>query len=93
MKYIEMTTEEAIEVLKKSKGKKVLVTIQDLENNNEDIVFCPKLKEECENMILEAKTISSACDDFVKKLDLFTEKQKDLMNIQAHGFQQTILIR
>lgn len=93
MKYVEMTTDEAIEVLKKSKGKKVLVAIQDLENNDEEIIFYPKLKEDCESMIEEAKTISSACDDFVKKLDLFTEKQKDLMNIQPHGFLKTILLR
>lgn len=38
MRYVEMTTDEAIEVLKKSKGKKVLVAIQDL-NNDEPVFF------------------------------------------------------
>ena len=92
MNYVEMTTEEAIEVLRNSKGKKVLVAIQDLESN-EDAVFCQKLKSECETMIKEAKTVSSICDDFVKKLDLFTEKQRDLFNIKPHGFQKTILLK
>ena len=43
-------------------------------------------------MIKEAQTVSSMCDDFVKKLDVFSEKQKDLMNIEPHGFQKTILL-
>lgn len=93
MKYVEMTTDEAIEVLRKSKGKKVLVAIQDLENDNEDVVFYRKLKSDCEIMIKEAQTVSSMCDDFVKKLDVFTKKQKDLMNIEPHGIQKTILLR
>lgn len=91
MKYVEMTTDEAIDVLRKSKGKKVLVAIQDLESE-EDAIFCQKLKSDCEEMIREAETISSMCDDFVKKLDVFTVKQ-NLMNIQPHGLQKTILIR
>ena len=93
MKYVEMTTDEAIDVLRKSKGKKVLVAIQDLENDNEDVIFYQKLKSDCEIMIKEAQTVSSMCDDFVKKLDVFTEKQKDLMNIEPHGIQKTILLR
>lgn len=91
MNYIiEMTTEEAIEVLKESKGKRVLVAIKDLEND-EDAVFYQKLKTDCEIMIKEAKTISSMCDDFVKNVNLFTEKQKDLA--KPHGMQKTILLR
>lgn len=92
MNYVEMTTDEAIEVLRKSKGKKVLVAIKDLEND-EDAVFYQKLKSDCEIMIREAQTISSMCDDFVKKLDVFSEKQKDLFNIKSHGRQQTILLK
>lgn len=91
MKYVEMTTDEAIDVLRKSKGKKVLVAIQDLESE-EDVIFCQKLKSDCEAMIRDAETISSICDDFVKKLDVFTVKQ-NLMNIQPYGLQKTILIR
>ena len=92
MKYVEMTTDEAIEVLRKSKGKKVLVAIKDLEND-EDAIFYQKLKSDCEIMIKEAQTISSMCDDFVKKLDVFSEKQKDLLDIKPYGTQQTILLK
>lgn len=91
MNYVEMTTDEAIEMLRKSKGKKVLVAIQDLESDT-DVVFYQKLKSDCEIMIQEAKTVSSMCDDFVKKLDVFSEMQKDLMNIRPHGIRNTILI-
>ena len=92
MNYVEMTVEEAIEVLRKSKGKKVLVAIKDLERD-EDAIFYQKLKSDCEAMIQEAKTVSSACDDLVKQLDIFTEKQLDLFNLKPHGFQKTILLK
>lgn len=92
MKYVEMTTDEAIEVLKNSKGKKVLVAIQDLEKD-EPAIFCPKLKTECFSLFENAETTISACDDFVKQLRLFTEKQRDIMNIEPHGIQKTILIK
>lgn len=92
MRYIEMTIDEAIDVLKKSKGKKVLVAIQDLEKD-EPALFSPKLKSDCLIMIEQAKTISSVCDDFVEQLRLFTEKQLDLRNIRPEGLQQTILLK
>lgn len=94
MSYVikEMTKEEAIKMLKKAKGKTVLVAIQDLEHNK----FGPfrlNHKTECESMITEAKTIFSNHDDFVKMLNLFTEQQKDLMNITPHGFRKIILLK
>lgn len=92
MRYVEMSTEEAIEMLKKSKGKKVLVAVQDL-NNEEPALFYPQTKSDCLLMIKEAETISSACDDFVKQLRLFSEKQRDLMNIVPEGQQRTILLK
>lgn len=91
MNYVEMTTEEAIEILRKSKGKKVLVAIKDLENDNDAILY-QKLKSDCEVIIQEAQTISSICDDFVRKLDVFTEKQKDILNIKPYGLRKTILL-
>lgn len=91
MNYVEMTTEEAIELLKKSKGKKVLVAIKDLENDD-DAVFYQKFKSDCESMIKEAQTVASACDDFVKQLDLFTAKQKNLFELTPHGCKKTILL-
>lgn len=92
MKYVEMTTDEAIEVLKNSKGKKVLVAIQDLEKD-EVVMFCSRLKTECFSLFENVETTISVCDDFIKQLRLFTEYQKDIMNIEPHGIQKTILIR
>ena len=92
MKYIEMTVDEAIEILQNSKGKKVMVAIRDLEHD-EPTLFCPRLKTECETMIYEAETIASACDEFVKQLRLYTEKQKDIVNIRNVGYQQIILFK
>lgn len=92
MRYVEMSTEEAIEVLKKSKGKKVLVAVQDLEND-EPALFYPRAKTDCMLMIKEAETIASACDDFVKQLKLFSEKQRDLINVMPKGSEKTILFR
>ena len=87
-----VTTEEAIKLLQNAKGKKVLVAIKDLESD-EPALFCQKLKKECEQMIVEARTISSACDDFVKSLSLFSEKQLDLMNLENIGCEKIILLR
>lgn len=92
MRYIEMTTNEAIKMLKKSKGKKVLVAIQDLKAD-EAVFFYPRAKSDCLVMIEEAETIASACDDFVKQLRLFSEKQRDLVNIIPEGIQETILLK
>lgn len=87
-----MSTDEAIEMLKKSKGKKVLVAVHDLKME-EPALFYPKTKSDCLLMIKEAETIASACDDFVKQLKLFSEKQRDLMNIIPEGYQRTILLK
>ena len=92
MQYVEMTTEEAIEMLKKSKGKKVLVAVQDLKME-EPALFYPKAKSDCLLMIREAETIASACDDFVRQLRLFSEKQRDLINVIPEGLQKTILLK
>lgn len=92
MKYMEMTVDEAIEELQKSKGKRVMVAIQDLEHD-EPTLFFPRLKAECETMIYNAETIASACDEFVKQLRLYTEKQKNIVNIRNVGYQQIILLK
>lgn len=92
MYYVEMSTDEAIEMLRKSKGKKVLVAVQDLKMD-EPALFYPKTKADCLLMIKEAETIASACDDLVRQLKLFSEKQRDLMNVLPEGFQRTILLK
>lgn len=93
MKVIELTSEEAIHVLKNSKGKRVLVAIQDLEAEEEICSFLPIRKNDCEGMIRDAETLISATSDFVKQLRLFTEKQNDLENIRAVGYQKIILLK
>lgn len=89
MRYVEMTIEDAVKHC--NKNKKVLVAIQDLEDDNADIVFVPKRKNEYAKIFEDVKTVASLCDDFVKQLRLFTEKQ-DIKNIQPYGVQKTVLL-
>lgn len=88
--YVEMTIEEAMKHC--NKNKKVLVAIQDLEDDNADIVFVPKRKNEYADIFEDVKTVASLCDDFVKQLRLFTEKQ-DIRNIRPYGIQRTVLFK
>lgn len=88
--YIEMTLEEAERYLKKSKNKKVLVAVQNLE---EDSVqeFLPKPKADCLDLIRKAKTLAQCCDDVVNSLNAFSKKQ-NLKKIKREGSLTTILI-
>ena len=88
--YVEMTIDEAIK--RCNKNARVLVSIQDLEQENVDILFIKKEKKDYNKMFEDVKTVASACDDFVKQLKLFTEKQ-DIHNIKPKGIQKIILLR
>ena len=90
MRYVEMTIEEAMK--RCNKNKKVLVAIQDLEDDNVDTVFVQKERSEYQSMFDDVKTVASACDDFVKQLRLFTEKQ-NIFNIEPRGIQKIILLK
>ena len=90
MRYIEMTIEEAMK--RCNKNKKVLVAVQDLEDDNVDIVFVQKERNEYQTIFEDVKTVASACDDFVKQLRLFTEKQ-NIYNIEPRGVQKIILLK
>ena len=90
MKYVEMTIEEAMK--RYNKNKKVLVAVQDLEDDNVDIAFVQKGRNEYQTIFEDVKTVASACDDFVKQLRLFTEKQ-NICNIEPRGFQKIILLK
>ena len=79
MKYVEVSIEEAMKRCKKN--AKVLVAEQDLEDDNVDVVFIQKGRNEYQSMFEDVKTVASACDDFVKQLRLFTEKQ-NIYNIE-----------
>jgi predicted patatin/cPLA2 family phospholipase len=89
--YAEMTVEEAMK--KCGRNARVLVAVQNLENNNEDdIIFTKKKREEYNELFENIKTVASIYDDFVKQLNLFTEKQ-DIYDIKPKGIQKIILLK
>ena len=90
MRYVEMTIEEAMK--RCNKNKKVLVAVQDLEDDNVDIAFIQKGRNEYQTIFEDVKTVASACDDFVKQLRLFTEKQ-NIYNVEPRGVQKIILLK
>lgn len=90
MRYVEMTIEEAMK--RCNKHDKVLVAIQDLKDEDVDIAFLPKRRSEYDAIFEDVKTVASACDDFVKQLRLFTEKQ-NIYNIEPRGLQKIILLK
>lgn len=90
MRYIEMTVEEAMKVCKKN--DKVLVAIQNLEEDDCDTIFVPKRRNEYKELFNDVKTATSICDDFINQLRLFTEKQA-IPNIQPKGVQKIVLIK
>lgn len=90
MRYIEMTVEEAMR--KCNKNTKVLVAVQNLEEDDIDVIFIPKRREEYGKVFEDIKTAASFNDDFVEQLKLFTEIQ-DIYNIRQKGFQKTVLLR
>ena len=90
MRYVEMTIEEAMK--RCNKNDKVLVAVQDLEDDNADVVFVQKERSEYQSVFEDVQTVASACDDFVKQLRLFTEKQ-NIYNIEPRGRQKIILLK
>lgn len=90
MKYIEMSIEEAITRCKKN--TKILVAVQDLSDESVDIIFVQRKGSDCNDVFEDVKTVASLCNDFVKQLELFTEKQ-DIRNIKPYGLQRTVLLK
>ncbi len=89
MRYIEMTVEEAMKYCNKT--DKVLVAIQNLEKKDTDVIFIQKRRNDYRDIFRDAKTISSMCDNLIKELNVFTEKQ-DLANIQPKGLHKIVLL-
>ena len=89
MKYVEMTIEEAMKCC--NKNAKVLVAVQNLEDDDCNIIFVKKKKDEYDMLFNDVKTVASSCDDFVKQLKCFTEKQ-NIYNIKPNGFEKIILL-
>ena len=88
--YVEMTVEEAKKRCKKK--PKVLVAVQDLEDDNVNVIFVPKRRSEYEKLFEDVETVAGICDDFINQLKLFTKKQ-DIRNIRPYGIQKTVLLR
>ena len=85
-----MTVEEAMR--KCNKNTKLLVAVQNLEEDDIDVIINPKRREEYGKVFEDIKTAASFNDDFVEQLKLFTEIQ-DIYNIRQKGFQKTVLLR
>lgn len=88
--YIEMSLEEAEKLLKNSKHKKVLVSVQSLEED-EVKEFSPRLKEDCLKIIKESETIAKCSGDIVDSIKAFSEKQ-NIFEIKRKGNMSTFLI-
>ena len=86
-----ISPEEAKLEVSKSKGRIVLIAIQDLSETDVNIAFDRHDKADCDRIIESAKTITKMCDDFIKMLDCYTEEQ-DIEDIKPVGLQQTILL-
>ncbi len=90
MKYVEVTIEQALEMNKGNKNSKVLVAINNLEED-EVVAFVRKTKSECENIIKDAQTLVHNCDDFMDSLMCYSHRQ-DIKSIQPIGVLSTILV-
>lgn len=90
MKFVEMTIEEALMYSRGNKNEKVLVAVYDLEDHYGSAHFQKKNKDECEKIIKKAQTIAKECDNLIKSLKCFSQKQ-DLKAIRPAGTMATIL--
>lgn len=91
MQYVEMSVEEAMKKCKKN--ARILVAVQDLTDTNADIIFVQKKGSDYKELFEDVKTVASLTDDFVEQLKLFTEQQKDIMNIRPYGMQRIVIMR
>lgn len=91
MKYAIMTLEEAQKVAKKDAI--VLVSVQDLNDEDCNTEFYKTRFGECQQLLEEAQTIAKVCTDFAAQLRLFSEAQKDVMNYTPKGDLKTILFK
>lgn len=90
MKLVEMTVDEAMRLC--GGQAKVLVAVQNLEEEDINVRFAQKQKEEYEQIFSDVETVASLCDDFVKQLRCFTAKQ-DIRNIRPVGVQKIVLLK
>lgn len=91
-----------INMIKKAKGKKLLVSIHSLEEDDTPVDFVPRHKNECIDMIKMSETVVALLNEVTgmrqdvksmaaKQLRLYTEVQNDLKNLVSKGYEKTIL--
>ena len=85
-KYVAMTIEKAMKMTKRDAV--VLVAVNDLEDQMNIGSFSKKTFIECEQMIKEAETIMSVCDDFIKSLRCYTARQENFPELIGINFQK-----
>lgn len=90
MKLVEMSIEDAMRIC--GKNAKVLVAVQNLEQEEQEICFHQKRRDEYEKLFSDVKTVVSSMDDLVKRLDCFTEKQDIIRGIRPVGLQKIVLV-
>ena len=91
MKYVEVTIEQALEMNKGDKNSKVLVSVNNLEENDV-VAFVRKTRTECENIIKDAQTLVHNCDDFMDSLMCYSKRQENIKSIRPVGVLSTILM-
>lgn len=91
MKYVEVTIEQALEMNKGDKNSKILVAVNNLEENDV-VAFVRKTRTECENIIKDAQTLVHNCDDFMDSLMCYSKRQENIKSIRPVGVLSTILM-
>lgn len=91
-----------IDMIKKAKGKKLLVSIHSLEDDDTPCDFVPRPKHECIDMVKMSETVAALLDEVtgmkndiknmrITQLNLYSEVQNDLKNLISKGYERTIL--
>lgn len=91
-----------INMIKKAKGKKLLVSIHSLEDDDTPCDFVPRHKNECIDMIKMSETVAALLNEVagirrdvknisITQLRLYSEVQNDLKNLVYKGYERTIL--
>lgn len=89
MIYKEMTLAEARKLC--GENARVLVAVQNMEEEGTDVVFVQKRKDEYDKIFEDVKTVLSSMDDLVKQLNCFTERQ-NIYDIKPIGVRKIVLL-
>lgn len=87
---VEISEEEAVKLIKKQKGSKIMFSIVNLEANDCQN-FNPIQKDKCFDLIATAETLSKNCDNFVSTINAYSVKQ-NIKKIKRKGKLITFLI-